>query len=112
VLRAYLWPDQADRAARLDGALRTAAQVPATVDAVGAADFLAGIRPEPGTLAVVWHSILRQYVPATEWARIERQLDRLAAAGTPEAPFARISFEPAGSATAPVPAGRTARHRG
>jgi len=90
-LRAYVWPDQTERAARLDGALRLAAAVPADVEAVGAADFLAGIRPEPGTLTVVWHSVMRQYVPAAEWTRVERELERLAAAG-PE--FAHISFEP------------------
>ncbi|MGH3390509.1 MAG: DUF2332 domain-containing protein [Actinomadura sp.] len=94
VLRAYVWADQADRAARLEGALRLAARVPARVDTVGAADFLAGVRPEPGTLTVVWHSIMRQYVPAAEWARVERELDRLAASSTPEAPFAHVSFEP------------------
>ncbi|MFJ2029621.1 DUF2332 domain-containing protein [Streptosporangium sp. NPDC087985] len=93
-LRAYVWADQAARAARLEGALRLAAQVPAEVDAVGAADFLAGVRLEPGTLTVVWHSIMRQYVPAAEWARVERELDRLAAASTAEAGFAHVFFEP------------------
>ncbi|MGV9774540.1 DUF2332 domain-containing protein [Streptosporangium sp. NPDC003464] len=93
-LRAYVWPDQTARAARLDGALRLAARVPAEVDAVGAADFLSGVRLEPGTLTVVWHSIMRQYVPAAEWARVEGELDRLAAAGTAEAAFAHVSFEP------------------
>jgi hypothetical protein len=93
-LRAYVWPDQTARAARLEGALRLAAHVPAEVEAVGAADFLAGIQPEPGTLTVVWHSIMRQYVPAAEWARVEHELDRLAASSTPEAGFAHLSFEP------------------
>ncbi|MFI6888834.1 DUF2332 domain-containing protein [Streptosporangium canum] len=93
-LRAYIWPDQTARAARLEGALRVAARVPAGVEAVGAADFLAGVRPEPGTLTVVWHSIMRQYVPAAEWARVERELDRLAEAATAEAGFAHVSFEP------------------
>ncbi|GGT07914.1 hypothetical protein GCM10010156_76310 [Planobispora rosea] len=93
-LRAYLWPDQSDRAARLEGALRLASRVPATVEAIGAADFLAGVRPVPGTLTVVWHSIMRQYVPAAEWARVEHELDRLAAEGTQDAGFAHLSFEP------------------
>ncbi|ACZ88965.1 DUF2332 domain-containing protein [Streptosporangium roseum] len=93
-LRAYVWPDQTARVARLDGALRVAARVPAEVEAAGAADFLAGVRLEPGTLTVVWHSIMRQYVPAAEWARVEAELDRLAAAATVEARFAHISFEP------------------
>ncbi|WP_433239348.1 DUF2332 domain-containing protein [Streptosporangium sp. CA-135522] len=93
-LRAYVWPDQTARATRLEGALRVAAQVPAEVEAVGAADFLAGVRLEPGTLTVVWHSIMRQYVPAAEWARVEAELARLAAAGTAQARFAHVSFEP------------------
>jgi hypothetical protein len=96
-LRAYLWPDQADRAARLGGALELAARVPAEVDALGAADFLAGVELEPGTLTVVWHSVMRQYVPAGEWARVERELDRLAAAATGDAAFAHVSFEPRGT---------------
>jgi hypothetical protein len=93
-LRAYLWPDQTDRAARLDGALRLAAKIPAEVATIGAADFLADASPVPGTLTVVWHSIMRQYVPAAEWARVEHELDRLAAESTPAAPFARVCFEP------------------
>lgn len=93
-LRAYVWPDQTDRLGRLDGALRLAAQVPADVVAVGAADFLADLRLEPATLTVVWHSVMRQYVPAAEWARVDRELDRLAAASTPEAAFAYLCFEP------------------
>lgn len=93
-LRAYIWPDQTHRAARLDGALRLAAQVPATVERIRAADFLAGLHTEPGTLTVVWHSVMRQYVPSAEWARVEGELNRLAASGTPESPFAHISFEP------------------
>jgi hypothetical protein len=93
-LRAYVWPDQTARAARLGGALRLAAQVPAQVEAVGAADFLAGIAVRPGTLTVVWHSVMRQYVPAAEWARVEGELDRLAASETEQARFAHVYFEP------------------
>lgn len=93
-LRAYVWPDQWERAARLAGALRVAAGVPATVAAVGAADFLAGVTLKPGTWTVVWHSVMRQYVPAVEWRRVERELDRLAAASGPDAGFAHVAFEP------------------
>ncbi|PZF88696.1 DUF2332 domain-containing protein [Micromonospora deserti] len=90
-LRAYLWPEHTARATRLGGALELARRVPARVDRVGAAEFLAGLDPRPGTLTVVWHSVMRQYVPADEWARVTAELDRLAAAG---APFAHLLFEP------------------
>ena len=93
-LRAYVWPDQVDRQARLAGALRLAAELPAAVEPVGAAEFLAGVELRPGTLTVVWHSVMRQYVPAEEWARVRGELDRLVAASTPEAGFAHIAFEP------------------
>ncbi|MEE1926980.1 DUF2332 domain-containing protein [Streptomyces sp. TRM 70351] len=93
-LRAYLWPDQEARHARLAGALRLAARVPAEVTAAGAADFLAGLSLEEGTLTVVWHSVMRQYVPAPEWARAEAELERLAASATPRRAFVHLAFEP------------------
>lgn len=93
-LRAYVWPDQAARHARLAGALRLAAELPVRVRAQGAAEFLAGVEPVPGTLTVVWHSIMRQYVPAEVWARVDAELERLATASTTAAPFAYAAFEP------------------
>jgi hypothetical protein len=90
-LRAYVWPEHTARAARLAGALDLAGRLPARVETVGAADFLAGIEPDPGRLTVLWHSVMRQYVPADEWARVTAEIDRLAAAG---APFAHLLFEP------------------
>ncbi len=93
-LRAYVWPDQPERLDRLAGALRLAAEHPATVEPIGAGGLLAGIDLRPGTLTVVWHSVMRQYVPAGEWAGVEAELDRLAAASTPGAAFAHIAFEP------------------
>ncbi|MFI9462977.1 DUF2332 domain-containing protein [Streptomyces xiamenensis] len=93
-LRAYVWPDQTARVRRLDGALRIAAKVPATVGAAGAAEFLSGVRLESGTMTVVWHSVMRQYVPDAEWALVERELERLAEASTADAGFACLSFEP------------------
>lgn len=93
-LRAYVWPDQQDRMARLDGALRIASKVPATVEAAGAAEFLTGIDLEPGTLTVLWHSVMRQYVPEAEWAQVERELGRLSGAATKDAGFAYLAFEP------------------
>ncbi|WP_367123252.1 DUF2332 domain-containing protein [Streptomyces phytohabitans] len=101
-LRAYLWPDQRERAARLAGALRLAAEVPARVERLGVTEFLAGITLEPGTVTVVWHSIMRQYVPRGEWARAEAELERLARASGPDAGFAYVTFEPE-----PVPDGGT-----
>ncbi|WBB65966.1 DUF2332 domain-containing protein [Micromonospora sp. WMMD812] len=93
-LRAYVWPEHTARAARLAGALELARRLPARVAPVGAADFLAGLDPRPGTLTVVWHSVMRQYVPAEEWARVTGELDRLAATADADAPVAYLFFEP------------------
>ena len=93
-LRAYVWPDQRARLERLDGALRIAAKVPATVEASGAAEFLSAVELEPGTTTVVWHSVTRQYVSAPEWAQVEQELDRLAAAAGDDAGFVHLAFEP------------------
>lgn len=94
VLRAYVWPDQAARTERLDGALSLASRIPAPVDRRDAGDFLAGVRLLPGTLTVVWHSVMQQYVPGEEWARVEGELARLGAASGPDAGFAHVAFEP------------------
>ncbi|MFR9675646.1 DUF2332 domain-containing protein [Streptomyces sp. TR06-5] len=93
-LRAYVWPDQEARRERLEGALRLACRVPAPVSRAGAADFLADVRLLPGTLTVVWHSVVRQYVPAADWARVEEELTRLGEAAGPDAGFAHVAFEP------------------
>lgn len=92
-LRSYLWPDQCERAGRLAGALQVAEQVPAEVITSGARDFLAGIDLVPGTLTVVWHSVMRQYVDPAEWRTVTAELDRLAAACGPDTGFAHIAFE-------------------
>ncbi len=93
-LRAYVWPDQRARADRLDGALRLAEKIPADIVVTGARDFLAGIDLRPGTLTVVWHSVMRQYVDPGEWQAVTAELDRLAAASRPDAGFACVAFEP------------------
>lgn len=93
-LRAYVWPDQEARAARLEGALRVAREVPAEVERAGVDTFLSGVELRPGTLTVVWHSVMRQYVPAAQWSRAEAELTRLAAASSAGAPFAHVAFEP------------------
>jgi hypothetical protein len=93
-LRSYLWPDQVDRAARLNGALEVAALIPAEITPRGAAEFLRDIGLERGTLTLVWHSVMRQYVPGEEWAAVNDELNRLAAAASPDVGFAYVAFEP------------------
>ncbi|MQY24191.1 DUF2332 domain-containing protein [Nocardia macrotermitis] len=96
-LRSYVWPDQLARAARLDGALRLAEKIPVDITVTGARNFLADTELQPGSLTVVWHSVMRQYVDPAEWHSVTTELDRLAAASGPDTGFACVAFEPQNS---------------
>ncbi|HKY66289.1 MAG TPA: DUF2332 domain-containing protein, partial [Acidimicrobiales bacterium] len=75
-LRAYLWPDQVERRARLEAAFSVAAAVPATVARADLGDWLTSrlADPVPGVATVVVHSIVWQYVPPTSRDRMREAL--------------------------------------
>jgi hypothetical protein len=93
-LMSYVWPDDRGRMERLRRALDVAAETPAEVRRVGAADLLRGLDLEDGTVTVLWHSVMWQYLPAGERAEVTTERDRLVAAAGPERLFAHVSFEP------------------
>jgi hypothetical protein len=93
VLTSYVWPDQPERLARLRGALAVAAEVPATVEASGAADFLDRLTLREATTTVVWHSVMWQYLGAAERARAEARLATLASEASDGAGFAHLALE-------------------
>jgi hypothetical protein len=93
-LMSYVWPDQAPRLARLAGALTVAADVPATVERVGAADFLDRVELRPGSWLVVWHSVMWQYLDVSERVAVRRRLEELGSGATDDAPLAHVAFEP------------------
>jgi hypothetical protein len=93
-LTAYIWPDQAERLARLRGALTIAAQVPAELRTESAADTAARTRLELGTWTVLWHSIFRQYLDETQRAEFAARVAGLGAAATVQARFAYLYLEP------------------
>ncbi|WP_396454873.1 DUF2332 domain-containing protein [Actinomadura sp.] len=92
-LLSYVWPDQAERVARLRAAFEVAARVPAEVVRMGAADFLDGLAPREGVATVVWHSTMRAYLSRDEAARVDRGIEEAGAAATAAAPLAHLSFE-------------------
>jgi hypothetical protein len=94
-LASLVWADP-PRLARLRAALAVASEVPATVDAASADDWLAEqlAEPVPGTVTLVWHSVVRQYVEPARWRRVRRLLERAGAFATADAPVAHLSFEP------------------
>jgi len=93
-LTSYVWPDQDARLARLRAAITVAREHPARLVGRGAAELVGGLELADGTLTVLWHSVMWQYLPAAEQAAVTAELERLGAAAGPRRPFAHIGFEP------------------
>jgi len=93
-LTSYVWPDQAERLARLRGALALARANPVAVVRRSAADFVGGLETKPGTWTVLWHSVMWQYLDEPERAAVSASLDRLGSRAGGDGPLARIGFEP------------------
>lgn len=93
-LTAYVWPDQVHRFERLRGAFALAAQSPYEVRRQSAAEFVDSLTPAPGAVTVLWHSIMWQYVPRDEQARVTTRLEQLGASATPASPLAHLFVEP------------------
>jgi hypothetical protein len=93
-LLSYVWPDQPIRINRLRGAFDLAASVPVPVVREGAVQTVSGLKPVVGSLTVVWHSVMAQYLPSVEQSALEAAFAALGAVATPEAPVARLAFEP------------------
>lgn len=95
-LRQSVWADQPDRLRRLDGALELAARIPATVDRARAVDWLPLrlAEPLPGTLTVVYHSVVWQYLAPDERTAVRRVIEQAGERATAHAPLAWLRSEP------------------
>ncbi len=95
-LKAYIWPEHTVRFERMDAAVRAAsARKPDLVEAT-AADFVEAelAKPqEPGTTRMLMHSIVWQYVPADQQARVTAAMEAAGAKATPERPLAWVMVE-------------------
>ncbi|WP_439815345.1 DUF2332 domain-containing protein [Zavarzinia sp. CC-PAN008] len=96
-LKSYVWPDQSERLARLDAALRIAAAEPPSVVRAAAGDWLAGelADPVPGSATVVLHTYVWPYIPEVERARISALIEAAGAKATADRPLAWLRFEEA-----------------
>ena len=96
-LLAYVWPDQADRLARVEAAIGVATADPPPLDRAEAAAWTeAALDPatdEAGVARVLMHAVALQYAPEETTARIAAHAARVGAAATGEAPFAWLRFE-------------------
>lgn len=95
-LLSYVWPDQTDRLQRLDAALREAARVGTAVEKADAADWIEanfGSAGSPGSVKVLFHTIVWQYLPPETKARIAAAVQASGAAATVDAPVAWLRVE-------------------
>jgi hypothetical protein len=89
-LLAYVWPDQAERLARLVRALDIAAHHPIGIEASDAANWLERKMPQTG-VRVLMHSIAFQYFEQRSQERITRFMERIGAAS--DSPLGWLRFE-------------------
>jgi hypothetical protein len=95
-LRAYVWPDQADRLERLDAAIAAAVAAGIRVDAEDAVTWAARrAAPREGSATLLFHSVFWQYLPADRQIALAGTIKGLGARATPAAPFAWLRMEPA-----------------
>ncbi len=94
-LRAYLWPDQPERMARLDAALEVARSGDFSITKMDAADFVrsALATRHPGECLVLFHSVVWQYLPETTRAAITQAMEAAGEAATLESPLAWLRLE-------------------
>jgi hypothetical protein len=91
---AYVWPDQHERLARMEGAMAIAAADPPRLLAGDAAAFIeTRVFPSPKRATVVFHSIAFQYFPAASQQRIASHMAAAGAAATQAAPLGWLRFE-------------------
>ncbi len=102
-LKAYIWPEHHIRFQRMAAAIAAATEAPPQLVHANAADFVEAelARPQAGgTTRVLMHSIVWQYVPADQQARITAAMEAAGARATAARPLAWIALE----------ANRTAHH--
>jgi hypothetical protein len=93
-LLSYVWPDQPARLERLRGAIGIARRVPAPLHVRNATDAVADLEASPGSLTVLWHSIMWQYLSVHEQETVSAAIEELGACARAESPFAHLMLEP------------------
>lgn len=95
-LLAYVWPDQAERLARVEAALAIARSEPPRVEKADAAEWIEqilGVEAEAGITRVVLHSIALQYFPPETQTRVRAHIERAGVAAGADSPVAWLRFE-------------------
>lgn len=92
----YIWPEQMGRRARFHAAIAATRGLGISIDRADAGEWLARILPlrREGAVAVVFHSVMLQYLTREARASVETAIAEAAREATAAQPFARLSFEP------------------
>jgi hypothetical protein len=93
-LTSYVWPDMTARHARLAGAIALARAHPVPVQTADAASYVDDLRVEPGTVTVLWHSVMFQYVPPEQQERVSARLADLGGSADERSPLVHLFAEP------------------
>jgi hypothetical protein len=95
-LKAYIWPEHRLRFERMDAAIRAALEAKPCVVQMNAADFVEAELAQPqqaGQTRMLMHSVVWQYIPAHQQARITAAMEEAGAQATPELPLAWVMVE-------------------
>ncbi len=95
-LKAYIWPEHTIRFARMAAAIAATHEAKPDLVHANAADFVEAELAKPqaaGTTRVLMHSIVWQYVPADQQARVTAAMEAAGAKATAERPLAWIALE-------------------
>lgn len=95
-LKSYVWPEQAVRFERLEAAIAAAKISPPDLVRMNAADFVEAQLALPqmeGTTRLLMHSIVWQYIPDDQKARVTKAMEAAGKRATPEKPLAWIALE-------------------
>ena len=95
-LKSYVWPDMPVRLQRIEAAIGFAREKRPLVTKAAAADWiekrLASVQAE-GVIRVLFHSIVWQYLPAEDRARIEAAMAAAGAHASAKKPLAWVTVE-------------------
>jgi hypothetical protein len=95
-LKAYIWPEHTVRFERMDAAIAEAVKSPPDLLHMNAADFVEAELAKPqaaGTTRMLMHSIVWQYVPDDQKARVTAAMEAAGARASAERPLAWVSLE-------------------
>ena len=93
-LASYVWPDMIARQTRLAGAIALASREPVPVVRADAASYVESLALEAGTVTVLWHSVMWQYVPTDQQARVTARLEALGAEASGDTRLVHLYGEP------------------